>query len=180
MTSPLYEALGFMHEFGIFDVVLPFLLVFTVVYGVLEKTRIFGTEDDKPRKNINAMVAFTIGFFVVAATQVVDIMQEMLPYLMLILILIIAFMVLFGATVSDSDGGLDLWGHMEKHKGIFAFGIVIAIIAILLGAMKLWDDFMGWIYSNISGPAMSTIILLIVIGIFIWIVVGEKKGGKSD
>jgi hypothetical protein len=173
MASPLYEALGFMHDFGIFDVVLPFLLVFTVIFGVLEKTKIFGTENDKSRKNINAMVAFTIGFFVVAATQVVDLMQASLPYIIFILILIIAFMVLFGATVAE--GELNIWEHIGERKGIFAFGLLIAIIAIIVGAMGMFGAIMDWIFKYIRGPAASTVILLVVIGIFIWVVIGGKE-----
>ena len=50
-------AVDFLQDFGFFDVVLPFLLVFTLVFGILEKTKIFGTEKvgDKeyPKKNIN-------------------------------------------------------------------------------------------------------------------------------
>jgi hypothetical protein len=176
MTSPLYEALAFMQDFGIFDVVLPFLLVFTVVFGVLEKTKIFGTENDKPKKNINAMVAFTIGFFVVAATQVVDIIQSSLPYIVLFLILIIAFMILFGATVSE--GELSIWDHIGEKKGIFAFGILIALIAIIVGAMGMFGDLVDWIFKYIQGPMASTVILLVVIGIFIWLVVGGKEKSK--
>jgi len=38
--SVLGDALGFLTDFGLFDVILPFLLVFAVVFGILEKTRI--------------------------------------------------------------------------------------------------------------------------------------------
>ena len=44
MVTPLNNAIEFLREFGFFNVVLPFLLVFTVVFGILEKTRLFGTE----------------------------------------------------------------------------------------------------------------------------------------
>jgi len=37
--------LEFFGEIGMYDVVLPFLLVFTIVYAILEKTRIFGVEE---------------------------------------------------------------------------------------------------------------------------------------
>ena len=35
--------LSFLERFGFYDIVLPFLLVFTIVFAVLEKTKILGT-----------------------------------------------------------------------------------------------------------------------------------------
>jgi len=56
----------FFDKLGVFDVLLPFLLVFTLVYALLEKTRIFGVdrvgEMEYSRKNLNAMTAFSIAF----------------------------------------------------------------------------------------------------------------------
>jgi len=112
MASPLVNAIEFMKSFGIFDVVLPFLLVFTVIFGVLEKTKIFGEENGKTRKNINSMVAFSVAFFVIAATQVVNIMQAALPMIMLLLVLVIAFMIVYGSTLSE--GNMNIWEDMDK------------------------------------------------------------------
>ena len=69
--STFREMIGFLDKIGIYDVVLPFILVFTIVFVILEKTRVLGTEtiEGKPytKKNINAMVAFVIAFFVVGS-----------------------------------------------------------------------------------------------------------------
>ncbi len=181
MATPLYDAIGFMKSFGIFDVVLPFLLVFTVIFGVLEKTKIFGKEGDSSRKNINAMVAFSIAFFVVAATQVVYVMQTALPYIMLLLILIITFMIVYGSTLSEGDGKpIDMWDHLEKHKGIFAFGLFIAILAIVLGAMDMLGGLVNWFYQNVTAPVIYTVILLVVVAIFMWLVTKDPNGKSSD
>jgi hypothetical protein len=178
MTSPLYSAVEFMQSFGIFDVVLPFLLVFTVVYGILEKTKVFGTEKDKSRKNINAMVSFTIGFFVVAASQVVGILQTALPYVVLILIFLIAFMILFGSTLSESEKGLNVWSDLfgPKTKGVFAIGIFVAIVAIILGALNLLDNTIDYLFSTIGGPALSAVVLLLVVAFFMWYVMHSPDG----
>jgi len=181
LVSQLEGALVFMKDFGIFDIVLPFLLVFTVVFGILEKTKIFGIEGDHTRKNLNSMVAFVIGFFVVAASQVVDIIQTALPIVVIFLIFIIAFMVLYGSTMSEEDGkGIDIWNNLDKHKGKFAWGIIIALVAVILGAMDMLEDVMNWIFENVGGPGLSAVVLLLVIGIFMWFVVKEKKTNGSE
>ncbi|MDP7506475.1 MAG: hypothetical protein QF362_03470, partial [Candidatus Woesearchaeota archaeon] len=57
--SAFREALIFFGEIGIYDVVLPFLLVFTIIFAILEKTKVFGMEEvdgvKVTRKNLNAI-----------------------------------------------------------------------------------------------------------------------------
>ena len=59
--------IGFLEQIGIYDVILPFLLVFTIIFAILEKTKVLGTETIEgkryTKKNINAMVAFVISFY---------------------------------------------------------------------------------------------------------------------
>ena len=41
MATPFREILEFFTRIGVFDVVLPFLLVFTIVFALLERTKVF-------------------------------------------------------------------------------------------------------------------------------------------
>ena len=45
-------------KLGVYDIILPFLLVFTIMFAILEKTKILGSEKIEGRevtkKNINA------------------------------------------------------------------------------------------------------------------------------
>ena len=47
----------FFDKLGIYDVVLPFLLTFTIVFAILEKTKVLGTESIEgksySKKNLN-------------------------------------------------------------------------------------------------------------------------------
>ena len=43
--SVFRDVIDFFFQLGIYDVILPFLLIFTIVFAILEKTRVFGTED---------------------------------------------------------------------------------------------------------------------------------------
>jgi len=182
MGSPLYNSIQFLQSFGFFDIILPFLLVFTVVFGILEKTKIFGTEKvkdkDVTRKNINAMVAFSIAFFVVAATKVVSVIQTALPLVILVLIFIIAFLVLFGSMMGE--GQLNFWDENNKKlKGVFVFGIFIAMIAIILGGFGLLGSTVNYIFENFKGTAVTSVVFLLVILGAIWYVMSGKSEGNS-
>ena len=51
MVSTFRGALEFFEDIGIYDVILPFLLIFTIVFAILEKTKVFGTEEIEGTKN---------------------------------------------------------------------------------------------------------------------------------
>src|SRR3989344_2170696 len=105
MVTPLENAVEFLRDFGFFNVVLPFILTFALVFGILEKTRIFGEVDIKgtkhPKSNLNSMVAFSIAFFVVAASNIVDVIKIAIPQITLVLVIIIALLMLTGSFFGD-------------------------------------------------------------------------------
>ncbi|MEK6934609.1 MAG: hypothetical protein AABW46_01900, partial [Nanoarchaeota archaeon] len=93
MVSPLQSAIDFLDSFGFFDIILPFILVFTLLFAIFEKTEILG----KNKKNLSALASFAIAFFVVGATNIIPVLKEALPMISLILIVIISFLLLYGS-----------------------------------------------------------------------------------
>ena len=90
--------IGFLDKIGVYDVILPFLLVFTIVFAILEKTKVLGLDkiDGKEftKKNLNSMVAFVISFLVIASTQLVSVINEVMANVVLLLILAVSFLML--------------------------------------------------------------------------------------
>ena len=64
------------------DFVYPFLLVFFIIFALLEKTKIFGTD----KKQLNALVAFVIGLIFVAAVDPKLIVGDLILFLTIDLI----------------------------------------------------------------------------------------------
>ncbi len=61
----LRDVVGNLERLGFFDFVLPWLLFFAVVLGILNKTAILGSD-----KKLNAIIAAAIAFFVVNFTPI--------------------------------------------------------------------------------------------------------------
>ena len=99
----------FFGQIGIYDVVLPFLLVFTIVFAILEKTKIFGVEKvgeaEYTKKNLNAMVAFVVAFLVVASTRLVAAINEAMARIVLLLLVSVSFLLLIGSFYSYKERG---------------------------------------------------------------------------
>src|SRR3989344_9411007 len=97
-TTAFGGVVQFLDRLGVYDVVLPFLLVFTIVFAILEKTRVLGVDkvDGKEytKKNLNAIVAFVIGFLVVASTNLARAINSVLANVALLLALVISFLML--------------------------------------------------------------------------------------
>lgn len=184
MASPLEIAINFLKDFGFFDVVLPFLLVFTIVFAILEKTMILGSENSKPKKNLNSMVAFSIGLFVVAASNVVAVIQQSLPMVTLVLIIIVSFMLLMGSFMGTGEFSFKNYKYTKYFLVLF---LIIGISLIFLGAIRndsgeSWLRVM-WNYVQdtwLTGPAFSGVVFLVIIVLVILYVLDAFPGAGSS
>ena len=80
------DVVVFLDKIGMWDVVLPFVLVFTVVYAVLEKTKVLGTEAGEPKHRFNAIAAFVVAFFTLVAVDVMNIVSRLAQYMVILLV----------------------------------------------------------------------------------------------
>ncbi len=92
----LRDVLVAMEQIGLTDVILPFILVFTVVFAVLQKSRVLGVDaKGNPNTNYNAMVAFVLAFFVLVMMQALEVVTWLVRYIALLLLAFIFLGILF-------------------------------------------------------------------------------------
>ncbi len=182
--------IDFMAKLGIYDVILPFLLVFTIVFAILEKTAIFGYDkvDNKKytKKNLDAMVAFVVAFFVVASSKLVEVITTVSSQVVILLLLSILFLMLVGSFAQEKEEGF----FLEKPwTGIFTIIMFVGIIGIFLNAIKTesGQSWLGWIMDFMSTKwntdwVASLILIFFVILIMGWITKsgGPKKEKKEE
>ncbi len=183
----LVGAIRFLEDLGVYDVALPFLLVFTITFAILEKTKIFGTEkvgdeDDVPKKNLNAMAAFVIAFLVVASTNLVAAISKAAANIVLLLILSVSFLMLIGSFTNPDEMKKGIFLEDKKWKNFFMILMFIGIVFIFLDAIPGSGDYcegddctwltVAWDFMKVNwdSSAIASIILLLVIAGFIgWI-----------
>lgn len=181
------NAMEFMVRLGVFETVLPFLLVFTLVFAFLEKTKIFGTEEYRSesdgkhytitRKSLNSMIAFTIAFFVIASTQMVALINIVISRMVLVLILVFAFILTVGSMQKQTKEGFFLDGTWKIIFEVIAF---IGIALIFLDALGWLDKFFSWIAGAWESEATAAVIMVIVLIAFIMYITWSKDpSGKS-
>ena len=162
------ELFEIMESWGMLDVMLPFLLIFTVVFAVLQKAKIFGADS----KRFNVIIALVLGMVVVIphilgtypeGQDAVLIINSLLPNVALVLIAIIMVLLLSG-----------VFGYTSPDSGASGFILLpaFAVIIWLFGISAGWWDNFNWF--TIDPDTIAVVLVILVFGIIMWaITAGE-------
>lgn len=181
-VSTLRNALEFFDKIGIYDVILPFLLVFTIVFAILEKTKVFGMEQvgEKKitKKNLNSMTAFVISFLVVASSQLVEIITQVSSHMVILLMLSVMFLILVGSFYKEGEGVFLEKGWQKLFMIIMFIGIVLIFMqAIKTDGGDSWLEYgFNYMGANWSSTGVASILLILfAVGIMYWLTKGEGE-----
>ncbi|MBS3176111.1 hypothetical protein J4457_02650 [Candidatus Woesearchaeota archaeon] len=180
--SALLDIVQFFNRLGVYDVILPFLLVFTLMFAILEKTKVLGTENGITKKNLNAMVAFVVGFFVIASARLVEIISTVSSQVVVLLLLAVLFLMLVGSFMKEGEGSaLD-----TPWNVIFMVIMFVGIIFIFLNAIKndsgkTWlQIFWDWLGLYWRSSAVASLIFVVFVVIFIYWITKSPGGGHKE
>ena len=186
--------MGKLGDIGFFDVVLPFLLIYVVIFGILEKSGIFskktdGTtvqEDSKLFKNINAVIAFVFALFTVASIQTVQYIQSFITrtiiFVIFILVVLILLGFIFGDKYMDIFYNMDDNGKRTKIKGwivgVIASVVILTAVIVLMIVTGAWDVVVNW-FEGLDGinseDFWTVVVVLGIIGVLVWTSGGLSK-----
>ncbi len=168
MVQSAFTNLGAtLQSFGVVDILLPFLLVFTIVFAVLQRTHVLGH-----RKNFNVVIALVLGLLFItphlAGTyplgyDPVQVLNEVLPSISLVAIASVMLLILlgiFGRTFSR---------NMAPIIAIFAIGFVVYIFG---SALHFWDapsDAFSWW----TPETTELIVILLIFGVIVYLITKE-------
>ena len=155
-------------------IVYPFLLVFTLIFAILQKSKILG--EDKSR--IDVLVALSIALIVVAFSWSTDIIVNLMPFLAVSLVILLVFMILFGFVASDMEKGLVLNSKVKTGVGIL---IAIALTIAVLVVTGQWGFIYYHLFVDYEGSSwLSNIILLLIIAGAVGAVLFSGGGGGKS
>lgn len=186
--STFRSTLGFLEELGIYDVILPFLLVFTIMFALLEKTRVFGTdkvgENEYPKKHLNSLASFAVALFVVVSSRLVEIIISVSANVVLLVLAGLFFLLLAGSFHQQKPEGFFLEG---RFKNLFMIVMFIGLVFIFLNAIKTdgrsWLEWVfNWLRQFTDNVSVSAIVLVIVIVAVMYYIgaVGKESGAAHS
>lgn len=156
MAFNFYDVLGVWEEAGVFNVILPFLLVFTIIYTILIKIKILGDN-----KTSNGVVALIIALLVIRNDYIVGLIIRFLPNVAMFLIIILMFLLLVGTFAGE---------HKEWKNPLLTISFFVSLIFII---WALASDYLGdwlklpeWLW-DLDETTKATILF---IGVFVAII----------
>jgi hypothetical protein len=136
IVNPLSNGIEIFRAFGFFNVILPFILVYAIVFGVLLKTKIFGDEKTDTTRNISNVIALSTAFFVISATDVVEQMMGVIPQATFMLVIVLFLLMIYAMLGLNADEGL--FGSKSILTGggmkAAAFGVIILVFLLMIDA----------------------------------------------
>ncbi len=168
MVSASFTNLAqYFQAYGVMDFLLPFILVFTIVYAVASKLPLF-----KDNKNYGVVIALVLALLFVVphitgtyplGYDPVQVMNEALPSISLVSVAAVMVLLLLGVF------GKDLSKTAAPLIAIVALGFVIYIFG---ASLNLWrgpyDVFYWW-----SSDVTELMIVLLIFGLVVWFIVKD-------
>jgi len=176
-----------LNNLGFFNVILPFLLVYAVMYGILSNSKILGdpfAEGDKGKvtRSLISLVSAATGFFIVGSANVVLSLRTLIPYIVLFLLTVFFLILAISPFLQrqEKSGEIQLG---NRARIILLTSAIIIFTLIVIFILGLYN----YINSAITSAATSSVfaslqpfietiaILAIMFGIAYWAVRPEKS-----
>jgi len=172
----------FLKNTGFIDVIIPFLLIFTVIYAVLHKTKAISEE-----KNIHVILSLLLAIIAILPHilsevgrpivppqyDFVRIMYAVLPEVAILIIAIVLMLIVLGLFLSNVKIGGTTFG---------AWGTIIAILIIIgIFVINIFDINIARypIWNRILTPQNQAILIIILVFAIIiaWVTYEPKAEG---
>ena len=160
MAAYISDFVYYLQDVGVYEYVLPFLLVFTIIFAILEKTKLFGKEQDgRAKTNINTILALVIGLIVIANTDISLLMNSYLSKMALFIVIVLIFILTIGIFGANAEGGFT--------GAPFLIFILIAIGAVFWALSPSLGLELPFYFSDQDKSVLFGIIAFVVILFFI-------------
>jgi len=138
-TAPSYlgDVVGLLHNIGFFNIIIPMVLIYAMLLGVLEKIAIFkktpkGGTKPEVNKSVNAAIAFSLSFLTVGTSNLLGVITEISTYFVLVIFIVVyALIVLTTIDLGSSSSTEGKILDKRWFKIIFTI-IILFIIAVLI------------------------------------------------
>jgi hypothetical protein len=166
MGTTITDVLNMWDSYGVFSYVLPFLIIFAVVFGILQKSKIFGEE--KQTKGINSVLGMAIGLAALQFDFVSTFFATIFPKFGVGLSVLLVLIIFLGLFLTDED-------RKKSHGGlkVVAWIVGVAVVLWALSSWNFWGDEFGlnfWLRDYF----WTIVIVAIIIGGIVAVIKSEK------
>ncbi len=148
--------------------ILPFLLVFFIVFAILEKTKLFG----EGKKQLNALISFVIGLIFVSVLSPVLIINNLILFLTIAIVAIFVILLLWGFIFGDIKEGFKPEPWMKIGLAVIVgIGFIVAIVFATGFYDRIKEFLFGQSWSN---AFWTNFAFILVIAIALALILSQK------
>ena len=161
------DVLNQWKQVGVFDYMLPFLMIFALIYGILTKINIFSSGRDKePNKTINGIIALAVGLMALQFDFVSIFFAEIFPRMGVGIAILLVILILSGLFMDPGTKWVSI--------SFYVVGLLIAGYALVGSA-----EAVGWLLpTNYEDMLFRGLPWIVIIGLILAVVLGGKAPGK--
>lgn len=166
MGTTITDVLNMWDSYGVFSYILPFLIIFAVVFGVLQKSKIFGT-DAKETKGINAVLAMAVGLTALQFDFVSTFFATIFPRFGVGISILLVLIIMLGLFLTENSKSTD---------GLKYVGWIIGVLVVIwsLSNWNFWGD-----QFNLGFWIQDYFWTILVVAVVIGGIVAVVNGGKA-
>ncbi len=160
------EMLNRWDSYGVFSYVLPFLVIFAVVFGILQKSKVFG--DPKDVKGINAVLSIAIGLTALQFDFVSTFFATIFPRFGIGVAILLVFLIFLGLVLDPSKT------HEDTSLKVIGWTIGVLVVLWSLSEWNFWGDSFGlgfWLQDYF----WTIVVVAAIIGGIVAVMKGDKK-----
>ncbi len=164
----------YLQMAGILDILIPFVLIFTVLFAAMQKVTIF----KQPKEKI--MIALAITLLVIiphitgsipAEFDVVQIINNSLPSVVLIIFIVLMAMILLGFVVGKE---IKLKEFSIGIAAIISLGLIAVIFARSAGYFQS-GGYSTWLYIFDDPQLGALVIVILMFALITWFITAKKR-----
>jgi hypothetical protein len=161
LGTTVTDVLNQWADFGVFAYVLPFLIIFAVVFGILNKTKILGNN-----KGVQSVIGLAVGLLSLQFDYVTEFFGLVFPYAGIGISVLLVALILMGLVTEENS---------SVHRWIFLGVGFIIFLVVIINALSDFSLISGYGFGEL-GPHLAILVILLVL--VAWTIFGKSKEEK--
>lgn len=186
MAFDLRTVFSYWESAGVFDILLPFILVFALVFAILEKIQMFSRKDSEGKvigtnKGIHSIIAIALGVLIANNVYIREVLHRFLPNVAFFMVVILAFIMLISTFLGESSFITD----NLKWLAVIVSAIFVGLSLFAENITDLYDIpyYFDWLFYMDSQSQAVIFFIAAMIVVYLIATGGFKKshsqGGSS-
>lgn len=165
-SMAILDVLSLLQGWGILEAILPFFLIFTVMFAVLERTKIFGSKGNPKAYHVVISLVSAL-LFIVSAERISILNVILIKIIFLMIIAVVVFMIT----------SIFVENPFLKNP-YWILGIFLVLVIIVVSSFNWFSkEDLSALLGFLINPILFGVVAFVGV---LWFITRDKKGGSES